>query len=244
MRAMSVFGIVLLGSMTAGQASGAMLLTSTNEAQLEIWLGQGDLDFTNIFTKTTGDGQDSVDFHAAADGMGPTFVLIEVRDYLMFPDYRSTIVGGYNPLSWQISGNYIGNWNFTPNDADRTAFIFNLTTPELRRQRLSTDDPYGYGQSQTYNSLYYGPMFGDYDIYVDSVLEHGYLYGRSYGTSNISLVGGFYDYRDYGRIEVYTFAAVDTAPSSVPEPSSCLMAGLAGLGLVVRRRSRRARFAA
>jgi hypothetical protein len=44
------------------------LLTSGAELQIEGWLGEGDLVFTNIFTKLAGDGQTSFDFHNTLDG--------------------------------------------------------------------------------------------------------------------------------------------------------------------------------
>src|SRR6478736_5996599 len=59
-----------------GPALKGALLSAAYEAQLETWLGQGDLDFTSVFIKT--DGATSLDFHAAADGKGATFTLMNI----------------------------------------------------------------------------------------------------------------------------------------------------------------------
>ena len=71
----------------------ADLLTSANEAQLKAWLGAGDLNFTNIFTKLAGDGQNSLAFHAAADGQGATFALMEISGG--YPGHSSMVIGGF-----------------------------------------------------------------------------------------------------------------------------------------------------
>jgi len=142
----------------------ASLLTSANEAQLETWLGRGNLDFTNIFTKTPYSNASA--FHAAVDGQGETFVLMLISGNGGFgtsSDRPIQIVGGYNPQSWGSSG----YWNQTPNDADRTAFIYNLTYgtdgnpgTRIQRQNLSGQGAGDAGRYQTYNYQYYGPAFG------------------------------------------------------------------------------------
>ncbi len=76
------------------------------------------------------------------------------------------VIGGYNPQSWNSSGTY----NIANTDAERTAFIFNLSTSILLREILSTDpDTYGAGHRQTYNgnNSSYGPTFGGgHDFYT------------------------------------------------------------------------------
>jgi len=242
MRAMGLAGAVLLWAMTTSQASGA-LLTSGYETQLETWLGQGDLNFTNIFTKVVGDGQNASHFHAESDGKGATFTLVEVVAHNSVAYTSPILIGGYNPLSWSSDNAH----SYSSDDAERTAFIFNLTFSELRRQKLSTDAHAYYGDHQTSNFEWYGPTFGGgHDIYIDPGLTAGYSNTLSYGEdlawSSTNILGEISGYAiQFGRIEVYTFAPAASSPSSVPEPSSCVMAGLAGLGLLVRRRKRRMR---
>ena len=127
---------------TAAQASsiigGSTLIDSASLTQLEGWLGEGQLDLTNIFTKQT--GSTSLDFHAAADGKGRTFSVMQVSGTYASKDGTltdfSSVVGGYNPQSW----NSLGNYNLVPDTALRTAFIFNLTDNTLFRENLLTDN--------------------------------------------------------------------------------------------------------
>ena len=149
------------------------MLVGGNLAQVESWLQgpySGALQFTNVFDKSS--TSTSSDFHNAVDGLGPTVVLIEA----IFPiyvglsqivaGYSTEIIGGHDPQSWSV----IGGYNLTPNVSDRTAFIFNLTTRDIRYQQ--TVD-YA-GQYQTYNDRSYGPTFGyANDIYTDSTLNTG-----------------------------------------------------------------------
>ncbi len=229
----------------------AQLLTPTYETKLEGWLGAGNLTCTNIFTKNIGDGQDSLDFHAAADFKGPTFVLYKVGSYMGNESYYGLpqqVIGGYNPQSWTAGGGF----HVTPNDADRTAFLFNLTYDSIRRQRLADS----YGNYQTYVSTGYGPTFGGgHDIWSNGTLEWGYSNLYSYGSGPYggeltsggygSINGNQFDLFSILQLEVYTFeAAPDGTPSgggAVPEPSTYGLLGAATLlGLATyRRRMRR-----
>ena len=88
---------------TTGSAAtivgGSDLLTAADAAQLEIWLGQGPLTLTNIFDKAASD--DSFAFHAAADGKGATFSVIEVVGMWGGDVFdKPVLIGGYNPQSW------------------------------------------------------------------------------------------------------------------------------------------------
>ena len=151
---------------TSSQASasivvgGSTLLSQTYADQLETWLGEGPIVLTNIFTKQTGD--DSYDFHAAADGQGRTFTVVQVLANSAtdgdtgLADNLAQVIGGYNPQSWNSSGTY----NYTPADADRTAFLFNLTSTEIQKQNLTGQGSLSSGQLQTYNVSSFGPTFG------------------------------------------------------------------------------------
>lgn len=227
---------------TTGQVEAA-LLTAAYDAQLETWLGQGPLNFTNIFTRAAGDGQDAYDFHAAVDGKGPTFALIQVVSIGRLNS--DVMIGGYNPQSWRSSGGF----NFTPNDPDRTAFLFNLTDSVIQTQKLSSNPSGWVGEYQTYNVSPYGPTFGGYhDLWVDRELASGYAHEYSYGplvhSSNILGDAGTSTFT-IGAMEVYSFSQ----GAVVPEPSSLIASlGMGGVGLIMagvrRRRARRRTVAA
>lgn len=233
-------GIVLLAvvlSPSIANASsilgGSDLLNIAGADLLEGWLGEGELQFTNIFDKVPGDGNDSWDFHAAVDGMRRTFSLIEVVDG---SGHTLEVIGGYNPQSW----NSTTGWNYTSPDSERTAFIFNLTDSTIQRQILGAGN-FGLGQYQTYNTSNAGPTFGGgHDLHVNNSLSGGYTYAWSYGTSGVSgwdnSITGITSWFSIGDIEVFTIAP-DTTPAVVPIPAAAPMV-LLGMGLVaaVRRR--------
>jgi hypothetical protein len=140
------------------------------------------------------------------------------------------VVGGYNPQSWNSSNSY----NLTPNDPDRTAFIYNLTSSTIQRQNLTGEGASGSGAIQTFNAQnYYGLSFGGgIDLQVshgaggpfanlDYGLANNYSYGGTSGGDEIILGGpNFQDPHSLsessnfyvGDLEVYTFSRVpDTA---------------------------------
>lgn len=208
------------------------LLSAAQESRLESWLGEGNVQLTNIYTKAAGDT--SLDFHRATDGRGRTFSVMEASD----DSGRTWLVGGYNPQSWNSDRRY----NLTPKDSDRTAFIFNLTSDVLRRQTPSSYPANEVGAYQTYNAGNFGPTFGmGNDLLVPENLSSG---GMSYIYSYINADGGGFGtslldgspYRAanirYGAIQVFSIGLV-------PEPGSYAMlaAGLAVLGLAVQRKA-------
>lgn len=223
---------IALGSILPAHAS---LLTASNEAQLETWLAgtglySGNLTFTSIYTKQTGDT--GPQFHAAVDNQGPTVVL-------MAATYNGTthIIGGFDPQSWNSSTGY----NIVNDVSQRKAFIFDLTTADLRPEIAQPVGVY-----QTYNSGSYGPTFGGgHDIYVyGATLTEGYLYPYSYGNGcGLDCMGQttFFGTTSaptqisIGAIEVYTLSA---AVAPVPEPSTwaMLISGFAGVGFMAYRR--------
>jgi hypothetical protein len=241
----TVGALALLMFATGPRVAEASLLTPAYESRLEGWLGQGDLDFTNIYAKD-GVGDSASEFHAAADGQGATFTLLEAI-YLG----QTYVIGGYNPHSWNSSNNF----SYTYDDADRTAFIYNLTTDVVQRQRLNSD-PYdsGFGQYQTFNGSLYGPVFGDYDLAVNRTLNGDLALGRaiqysfgngepcayggqsilgtSYLTTPCTVTSNGYDFT-VGALEVYTFAPAATLPDA---GSTLTLFGIAALGLTACRR--------
>lgn len=214
---------------------GSDLLSAASANQLESWLGQGPLTLTNVFDKAP--GSTTIDFHAAADGKGATFSIIEFpNDPTGMPFDKPIVVGGYNPQSWNSSGAF----NVTPLDVDRTAFVFNLTQSLKFDQRRDAATE-NYGLYQTYNFANNGPAFGGGRDLIggsNSVFGVDYSYFYSYGANgdfgrSLVTYPGLYAGPMYvGQIEVFTISA------AVPESQSwaLMLGGLAWLGLAVRRR--------
>lgn len=266
---------VLLVAIGAGavQASvqvvgGSNLLTSAYETKLETWLNQGSITLTNIFDHAPDDGKTSVDFHAAADHKGPTITLIQVLENssgihwdastnsYSYYSIGEQLIGGYNPQSWDSDGHY----HQTPDDDDRTAFLFNLTQDDLsggvgvkQDQKLSTSAYGSQGKYQTYNAYVVGPTFGGgHDLWVNYSLTSGnaysYSYGNGYGQGpnpdDILIEffpnhqSGDYSYADslnYGHIEVF---AITPLAESAPEPTSFVAWSLLALVVGASRTSR------
>ncbi|MEP7353832.1 MAG: PEP_CTERM-anchored TLD domain-containing protein [Acidobacteriota bacterium] len=217
------------------------LLTQTTADQLAAWLGEGDLSLTRIYAATS--PTDWTAFHAAADGQGRTFTVMQALTctFDISCILSDAIIGGYNPQSWVSFGGY----NIVPLDSDRTAFIFNLTEARIAREMLA-DGEFGRGSYQTYNSVLNGPGFGVIDINLgannvdgytyafDDSYEPGFRLGTSIAGANASLLQYSSSFT-LGTIEVFTIADVAT-----PEPSSALLLGGALIALLASRRRRKA----
>ncbi|MDE2419543.1 MAG: PEP_CTERM-anchored TLD domain-containing protein [Burkholderiales bacterium] len=156
-RAMFVAAIVSLGFAVGAQAANVVgssgLLNASDANQIETWLGQGSVQFDNVFTKVS--GSTSTDFHAAADGKGATISIFSVA----YGNGSQALIGGYNPSSWNAG---LSNYNYTFAGG---AFLFNLTSGLVQQQRAGM--PY-----QTYNNVTYGPTFGGgVDLYATTVVS-------------------------------------------------------------------------
>jgi hypothetical protein len=143
-------------------------------------------------------------------------------------------VGGYNPQSWASDE----GWHETQRDWQRTAFLFNMTTPAVYRQVLTDYVLPSQGLRQTYNETGYGPIFGSGpDLYVNDELTAATSWQLSYGNpanEGHSIIDGSL----HGEI-VKLDALEVFAISPVPEPGNVamLLAGICILGVSVRRRT-------
>lgn len=203
------------------------LLSYSDAQRLETWLGRGSIGFTCVFSKSSGDEKTSVDFHAAVDGRGETFSIVEVME-THGNSYQ--IIGGYNPQSWYSPSR--SEYYITPYDADRTAFLFNLTTVEVQRQVAGQP----IGQYQTVNGVDYGPTFGvGHDLHVWSSLSEGSACAYSYGVpTGTNIIGWPHSYSEFdiGTIEIFEIVPV-------PLPSAALLSvlGLGAAGCRLRRQA-------
>lgn len=216
-------------SIAAAQTTGgASLLDPSRETQLESWLGAGDQNFTEIFRATP--GANSLDFHAAVDGKGATFTLLQVSNTAG----DSWLVGAYDPQSWSSTD----GWHLTPTDPERTAFVFNLSTSSVYRQVPATYVLPSQGLRQTYNAPDLGPVFGaGSDLYVNDKLDSAFSWQLTYGSPadegksiiDRSLGGQLF------RIDAFQMYTVSPVPE-LPAPAM-LAAGLGLLAFLRRRRS-------
>lgn len=228
----SVVGICSAALMGVGTPANAGLLIPSDEQRLAAWLGEGPISLSALYAKQAGDN--AADFHAAVNGKGKTVFVAEVTTQ----EGASFLVGGYNPHSWSSSGGY----TITSANADRKAFLFNLTTGTLHRQMLRGVGMEQIGAYQALNDGALGPTFGSgHDFSISEDLQSGYSLLYSYadaglGNLNRSIADGSYfksmDDLAISQLEVYSVAVV-------PEPAqiSLLLGGLAVVA-VARRKKR------
>lgn len=237
MKALFAAGTLALASLwvavpaNAQALSGPSLLDASREAQLERWLGAGDLSFFPVFTGTP--GVTSIDFHRAADGKGPTFTLLQVTN----PLGASFLVGGYNPQSWSSTD----GWHETPFDFQRTAFLFNMTVPAVYRQVSATYILPSQGLRQTFNAADHGPEFGQgSDLFVSPTLDMAFSWQVSYGDP-LDQGKSIFD-RSVGGQLFHIDALQTFAVSPAPEPTQAasLAGGLALIAALAWRRRRAA----
>jgi hypothetical protein len=206
---------------------GSALLDESRHAQLERWLGAGEFTLDNLYTLHAGDTSDA--FHAAADGKGATFTLLDVTN----DAGARFLVGGYNPQSWASND----GWHETQRDWQRTAFLFNMTDPAVYRQVLTDYILPSQGLRQTYNETGYGPVFGSGpDLFVNDEMTAALSWQLSYGNpanEGQSIIDGSL------RGQTVRLDALEVfAISPVPEPGEAVMllAGLGVFGVAMRRR--------
>jgi hypothetical protein len=204
---------------------GFSLLDDGRYGQLERWLGAGELNLTNVYTRQAGDT--SADFHAGADARGPTFTLLEVTNTAG----NTYLVGGYNPQSWASDE----GWHETERDAQRTAFLFNFTVPAVYRQILSGYILPSQGQRQTFNETEFGPVFGSGpDLFVNDRLDTALSWQLSYGNpldERLSIIDRSMN-GETVRIDAMEIYAISPVPA--PGAYAMLLAGIGVLGGAMR----------
>lgn len=231
--------ILFISSVThAGLIIGGSEIIDQNDLNiLGGWLGNTNIDLTNIFTKSG--SLTSKDWHEAVDGKGATFTLIEA-----ISNGNSFTFGGYNHFSWSTSNKY----TLTDATVDQS-FLFSLTNNiKLERSRFSYS---------SYNHSNYGSTFGGgHDLYINSALSSGYSnLGHSYGDSTqynqdsnrIILAGGFKNW-EIQKYETFTISesaaqfainSIGLSPQTVkvPEPTTFLLLFI-GLIAIIHTKSR------
>jgi len=200
---------------------GGNLLNNAGANQLESWLGQGSVDFTNVWSGTAGDT--ATDWHSAVDGVGATVSIYDITY-----NNQNYLIGGYTDTDWGVYGY----------QSDSDAFIFNLTSGFAKDVSTGSTSVYA-----TYSNSYYFATFGGgHDIYGGNTTlggaYNGYVWpGHSYGeplyNGNIIDGAGIFTYVQVNGLESYTISA-----ASVPEPSTVLLMGVGLLGLLTASRKK------
>ena len=211
-RALCAIALALLMCCSANAATvvgGSALLSGADATQLQTWLGEGSIHLAKVFSKVPGDGKTSADFNNATNNIGRTFSVMQV---LATQGNAANVIGGYNPQNWSSSG-----YNITFNSADRTAFIFNLTSGVNQPQDPSYANVNG--QYQTYNDANWGPAFGNgLDIGCQISSANGLVSPASYNNSGVNILGtGGFKNVDYGIVEVFAIC-VDNKPDGPVYP--------------------------
>ena len=243
---------LMAGLMLAPLVGRSQLMTPSDQTQITSWLGDGPLVFTDAFTSDTANPKTSVQFHLAADGIGPTITLASIKTY----SGQTMTIGGFDPQSWDSYGGNTGNGFNTFVAGEPNAFIFNLTTDTIQYENSNASGYY----YQTEDSSDIGPTwgigtdlaFGAYLGYGSELLNRGaafsYSYGGTFGTDILGnpasfdyLNGGIFDSFTVNELDVYTFAPPSKPTASPDGGTTALLLGLSGavIALLKTRRTRR-----
>ncbi|GES81042.1 BTB/POZ domain-containing protein [Rhizophagus clarus] len=105
----------------------------------------------NLLYRASRDGNSAEAFHAKCDNKGATIVVVKIKN-------SEQIVGGYNPLFWNLSDS---------GKSTRNSFIFSF---ENKNDLQTAKVVYSYGSKYSiYCGAVNGPVFGCNDLYVNYV---------------------------------------------------------------------------
>jgi hypothetical protein len=102
----------------------------------------------NLLYRASRDGNTAAAFHAKCDDKGPTIVVVKIIN-------SEQIVGGYNPIFWDLSSNY---------KTTSESFVFSFTNKndiQTAKVAYSTGSRYS-----LYSGPVHGPSFGS-DLYIN-----------------------------------------------------------------------------
>jgi hypothetical protein len=105
----------------------------------------------NLLYRASRDGFEAAKFHELCDNKGPTIMISKLKE-------NDRLIGGYNPLSWQLYNDHkndIGTWQHTPD-----SFLFSFMKNEEINSviaRVTNNSDTNYAVSY---SLECGPAFG------------------------------------------------------------------------------------
>ncbi|CAB4387006.1 unnamed protein product [Rhizophagus irregularis] len=116
------------------------------------WIDNKNNDYTqqnipykfNLLLRGTRDGFDPDMFHQLCDDKGATITIARIKD-------SKQIVGGYNPLSWNLNGSYM---NTSESFLFYITDVGNLSSAKIGRV-------FRYHQNAIYSNSGYGPTFGN-----------------------------------------------------------------------------------
>ena len=161
-----------------GPFNGSVLLNSSQEQQLNTWVGSPGQVWTLCYRKTTHGGSSSA-FLSQCDSYSNTITIAQMNN--------GNLMGGYAGLSWSAGCYNSGSSNF----------LFSLTNGQ--RWNCTTSQYCGCANSS------YGPTFGGgHDWHVSSDMTTGYCNaGHSYSGANSNSLCGSYDSWSITEMEVW-----------------------------------------
>lgn len=121
------------------------LLDDHQQLKLNKWLGC-QKQIWKLLYKASVDGWGAARFHELCDDKGPTLTVIQAE--------KGHLFGGFSPISWQSSGNYI--W-------DQGTWLFSLTNPTNTPCKIPNSIHMCGDQEQKFSTFHdasVGPTFG------------------------------------------------------------------------------------
>lgn len=214
----------------------SVLLDEDGAELLEGWLGQGDLDWTQVWYGEA--GATSQSWHDAVDDVDPT-----VSIYKMSFQGNDYIVGGYTDISWEPDVNYVDGYKI----GQSNSFIFNLQTEKKfdhsrkgeinssKRNFATFGQGYDlYGGRDVLGENYGSNYVSSYKEYYFSDSDSNGITGKSFRNSGQNFV--------VMALETFTFNVAGTQTIVNDVSVSCgfglMSLGLLGAGAVSSRKQK------